>query len=174
MSSRNFYSEIVADQNFAAMLDGNTYRWFDFQDLPAGSSKEYLVYFPNSETEVWFYGRSLSGRGEAIELNIYQDPVFTSEGTEMSDRIFNRNAKSSNTTGVRVWQDPAITSDGTLSDHDDVAGSTAAGNKGSAGSDASQDSPRVMPEDKYYLVRLTNNGTELGHFSYKLYWSDFN
>lgn len=171
--ANTFYTEIVADQNFASMLDGNTFRWFDFSSLASGASKSYLVYIPSGK-EVWFYGRAFSGRGDNLELRVYSNPVFTAQGSSMTDRIFNRNSKSNTVAESQIWQNPTITNDGVLTDYDDTAGAVGQGNKGSSGSDASQEFPRILPSDSYFLARVTNIGTNPAHFSYKLFWSEFN
>lgn len=176
--TRAYYSEISFDASTVEMLDGFAFRWFDFQQLAATAAKEYLIYIPDiaSELDIFFYGRSFASRGSNVKLEVFANPTFSSEGVAMPDRVFNRNADfSAKVPASQFWEDPTITADGTLVDYDETAGSVSesSGVKGSAGSDASQEFPRVMPKDTYLLVRITNFSTaNPANYVYKLYWSE--
>lgn len=168
----NFYSEIIADQNFVAMLDGMAYRWFDHQDLNPLQTKYYIVYIPESP-EIWFYGRSFSGRGSDISLEVFANPTLTSLGTLMDNRVFNRNSEYPTANLAKIYEDPTFTAEGTESDYDETSGALGQGNKGSSGSDSSQDFPRIMPVDTYLLVKVTNlSDQNVGHYTYKLFWNE--
>jgi hypothetical protein len=41
--SKNYYTEIVADQNTAELLDGVAFRWFDYGELAAGGGAKGSV-----------------------------------------------------------------------------------------------------------------------------------
>lgn len=170
-----FYSEITEDQNFASMLDGQAYRWFDFGTLLPEESKDFLIYIPPAPVELLFYGRLLHGRGSDANLMVYVNPVFSAQGSSMQGRIFNRSSDYPSNNQAMIWQNPTITSEGDLSDYDEVFGelSTGSGNKGSSGSETTQEFPRVMPKDTYLLSRLTNLSTTNNlNFIYKLFWSE--
>jgi len=168
----NFYSEVVVDTSMATMLDGNSYRWFDFGDLAAGASKSYVIYIPPAPNELWFYGRAFAGGGSDMSLSIFANPTFSDTGAAMTDRIFNRNGLSSVETTAIIHQNPTILTDGVFVDHDISFGSPGTGNKGSHGFAASQEFPRILVPDSYILSRVTNTGASDSSFSYKLYWSE--
>lgn len=175
MSKRNAFTEIVADQQDIEMLDGISYRWFDFGQLPASTSRDYLIYIPDAPIDLFFYGRSFSGRASNLQLEIYAAPTFTAEGSSMQNRIFNRNADKPKNNQAQIWLGPTITDVGTLVDYDETSGSvdSNSGTKGSAGSDASQEFPRLMPKDTYILARVTNlSSSNPANFVYKLFWSE--
>lgn len=174
--SKNYYTEIVADQNTVELLDGVAFRWFDYGTVdysPNPNTKEYLVYIPDN-VNVFFYGRSFSSRSADMSLEVYVNPTFSSEGLSMTSRVFNRNSDSPKTTDVQIWQDPVIVSDGSLVDYDETAGSVGGGTKGSLGSITLQEFPRFMPRDVYFLVRITNLSQDNveAQYVYKLFWSE--
>lgn len=170
--ARKGFTEVSIDQNYLTMLDGNAYRWFDNQTLASSAVKEYLILTPPEPYDLFFYGRVFNGRRTDMQLEVFVNPTFTSEGTSMANRVFNRNGTSPNTPLGQVWQDPVLTDDGTLVDYDSVAGSKGSG-QGSAGSESSQEFPRIITPSTYLLVRITNlSGTDSGDFTYKIFWSE--
>lgn len=171
--SKNYYTEIVADQNTVELLDGVSFRWFDYGELAAGGIKEYIIYIPEN-VNVFFYGRSFASRLADMRLEVFASPTFSSEGSLMLSRIFNRNSDSPNVTNVSIWQDPVLISDGDLIDFDETAGSSGGGAKGSVGSDTTQEYPRLMPRGIYLLARITNLSEDniAARYVYKLFWSE--
>lgn len=171
MSFKGF-TEIAIDQNYLTMLDGNAFRWFDQGSIVSGGVKEYLILTPPDPVDLFFYGRVFNGRRTDMQLEVFVAPTFSNEGTIMTDRIFNRNGVSPNVSQATVWEDPTITADGTFIDYDSVAGSQGS-QQGSAGSESSQEFPRIIPASTYLLARITNlSGTNNGFFTYKLFWSE--
>jgi hypothetical protein len=92
----------------------------------------------------------------------------------MPSRISNRNGDFVGGNQAMMWQNPTLTTDGTLVDYDEVAGSpsTGSGNKGSAGSSASQGFPIILVKNSYMMVRITNLSTVSGNYVLKWYWSE--
>ena len=144
--TRNYYTEISVDQPTVELLDGLSFQFFfDFKTLAISGVQEYLFEVPSGVDTV-FYGRSFSGRGANLKYEVFSSPTFSSEGAAMPSRISNRNGDFAGGNQAMIWQNPTLTTDGTLADYDEVAGSssTRSGNKGSAGSSASQVFPIVM------------------------------
>lgn len=174
--SITYYSEIVADQPFAAMLDGLSYRWFYFGTIPPSGTKEFLFYIPDTDLTTLFYGRALEGTGADGALEVFSDPTFSDPGTPSDNRIFNLNSNA--TSRVRlleVYQDPVLISEGTVSDYDQIYGttSTSSGNKGSLGSSTSQEFPRILKKDSWILSRITNFSTTVDlQIAYKVFWAE--
>jgi hypothetical protein len=170
--SRQSYSEIIVDQNQAQMLDGDTYRFFSFGDIPASGVKEYLFFIPDGIDSV-FYGRALQGRATDAIFQTFGSPTFSNEGTPITDQIFNRNADYSSTSLIQAWEDPTIISDGVLSDYDEIYGTAGTANKGSQGSQLGAEFPRILPKGVYALARITNvSSSDIHSFVYKLFWAE--
>ena len=172
--ARNYYTEIIVERSELEMLDGKAYRWFDHVDMTASQVKNYLIYIPE-DIDLFFYGRSFSGRGANIKLETFANPQFSSPGSLMDNRIFNRNSDYPKNNLAQIWQDPVVTSDGTLTDYDETSGSidSSSAVKGSAGSESTQDFPRLMPKGTYILVRVTNlSSSNPAYYTYKLFWSE--
>ena len=168
--TRNYYTEISVDQPTVELLDGLSFQFFDFKTLADSGVQEYLFEVPSGVDTV-FYGRSFSGRGANLKYEVFSSPTFSSEGAAMPSRISNRNGDFVGGNQAMIWQNPTLTTDGTLTDYDEVAG-TSFGNGGSVGSSASQGFPIILVKNSYTMVRITNLSTVSGSYVLKLYWSE--
>ena len=173
--TRSYYTEISVDQPTVELLDGLSFQFFDFKTLAPSGVQEYLLEVPSGAVDTVFYGRSFSGRGANLKYEVFSSPTFSSEGAAMPSRISNRNGDFVGGNQAMIWQNPTLTTDGTLADYDEVAGSssTGSGNKGSAGSSASQGFPIILVKNSYMMVRITNlSSNNPGNYVLKLYWSE--
>ena len=169
--TRNYYTEISVDQPTVELLDGLSFQFFDFKTLATSGVQEYLIEVPSGVDTV-FYGRSFSGRGANLKYEVFSSPTFSSEGAAMPSRISNRNGDFVGGNQAMIWQNPTLTTDGTLTDYDEVAG-TSFGNGGSVGSSASQGFPIILVKNSYTMVRITNlSSTVPVNYVLKWYWSE--
>ena len=169
--TRNYYTEISVDQPTVELLDGLSFQFFDFKTLAPSGVQEYLLEVPSGVFDTVFYGRSFSGRGANLKYEVFSSPTFSSEGAAMPSRISNRNGDFVGGNQAMIWQNPTLTTDGTLTDYDEVAG-TSFGNGGSVGSSASQGFPIILVKNSYMMVRITNLSTVSGNYVLKWYWSE--
>ena len=169
--TRSYYTEISVDQPTVELLDGLSFQFFDFKTLATSGVQEYLLEVPSGAVDTVFYGRSFSGRGANLKYEVFSSPTFSSEGAAMPSRISNRNGDFVGGNQAMIWQNPTLTTDGTLTDYDEVAG-TSFGNGGSVGSSASQGFPIILVKNSYMMVRITNLSTVSGSYVLKLYWSE--
>ena len=169
--TRSYYTEISVDQPTVELLDGLSFQFFDFKTLAASGVQEYLLEVPSGAVDTVFYGRSFSGRGANLKYEVFSSPTFSSEGAAMPSRISNRNGDFAGGNQAMIWQNPTLTTDGTLTDYDEVAG-TSFGNGGSVGSSASQGFPIILVKNSYTMVRITNLSTVSGNYVLKWYWSE--
>jgi hypothetical protein len=172
--SRNYYTEISTDMITVEFLDGLSYRFFDFKELAPEGVQEYLVYVPES-VDLLFYGREFTVRGSNLRYEVFVNPTFSSEGSSMASRVFNRNGDYAQNNLAQVWKDPILTADGILTDYEEAYGSTSAasGKRGTAGSASSQEFPLLLPKGSYNLTRVTNlSTTEPGNYVLRWFWSE--
>ena len=170
--TRNYYTEISVDQPTVELLDGLSFQFFDFKTLAPSGVQEYLLEVPSGVFDTVFYGRSFSGRGANLKYEVFSSPTFSSEGAAMASRISNRNGDFVGGNQAMIWQNPTLTTDGTLTDYDEVAG-TSFGNGGSVGSSASQGFPIILVKNSYMMVRITNLSSNVpGNYVLKWYWSE--
>jgi hypothetical protein len=171
-ASSNFYSELVVDPATATMLDGNAFRWFDFGTIANGGFKRYLIDIPATPVEFWLHGRVFSAGNSTLTLNVFSNPTLSNEGSALPNRILNRNGYSTIESDTIIKQNPTASNNGLLIDHDRSFASPGQGNKGSNGSAASQDFPRLIAPSSRVLVVIENIGGAIAQFDYKLYWSE--
>lgn len=165
-----FYTELVADDKKAALLDGRLFSIFFDRTLGIGETKQFLVSAPTSKFIV-SYGRFLSVVTGSLDFTIYSNPTVTSNGTEISSEIKNRNGRSVNPPAIQMFEDPSITAEGGPITFD-VAN---ADFRTSSGSEASQRFPSIFPDSPLFLFEFTNTSGLAGvRVLYEGYWEESN
>lgn len=172
MPKEQYFSDIVADQSYAAMLDGRMFRFYHKGSLTSPGTKEFLFLMPTEKTLI-FHGRDFSSAIASADLEVFVNPIFSSEGTPYT-KTFNLNGNSANTHEAQVWEDPVITNSGMLSDVDAAYGAAGFSNSGSAGSNTTREFPRIMPSSLYILARITHiqDSADPAEVIYKLFWEE--
>lgn len=169
MSELYYQTEVVATLDQIAIKDGRMFRaYYNFSVDPL-SSKYVLIRTPVDKFVI-FHGRYVNVVGSNLNMIVYSNPVFSSQGVENTKK-FNLNSNSANQTTGMFWSDPVFSSKGVETDRTILSGGVQA--HVTSGSQDVADFERILPDDIYFLVEFQNtDNTNTANVVYKLTWEE--
>lgn len=135
-------------------------------EIGGGDSVELL--FRTTTKTIIPKSRVVSYIGEEFQIEIFESPTLTDDGTPINPSNFNRVNPVAST--VEFYESPTATADGTPIEPEPEYYFGAASAIFRNASALSESRERILPPNTDYLIRITNNDTGAGRFSYFLDW----
>jgi len=137
-------------------------------EIAGGDSVDLL--FRTTTKTVIPKSRVVSYIGEEFQIEVFESPTLTDDGTPINPANFNRVNPVAST--VEFYESPTVTADGTLIDPEPeyYYGSGSAGQR--IATTLPEGRERILPANTDYLIRITNNSNNDGRISYFLDWHE--
>lgn len=104
---------ITTNSSYIPLLTGDQY-FYDVKDddVDIGAPKFYMIIPPNNGTRIYIQ-MAVTGNN-AVEVDLYEDATYHTNGNNDSGNIFNSDRNSAKTSTVEVFQDTNVNNEGTL------------------------------------------------------------
>lgn len=162
---QHYWASVSIDDIHHLIHEGVVFRFDEIISLGAGASKDILVYPPQGDVH---FTAGISTTQDA-SVRFFEDPTLGagSPGAGGTPEFgFNKNRYYSDAHDLQLYQAPNIAADGTQ------IGATflPSGSRGPAGATTGSFEEFVLHTEKYYLFRVTNEGTSSADLGITLLW----
>ena len=158
VSTGDGYKRVASSEKFLNQ-EGFSYIHSDRVTLGNGATRDILLITP-AGTDVHF-AATIRSTGEAF-YELFEGTTVSANGSALN--TYNRNRRSSNTTGVLLYAGPTISNDGTLIKEIGFG----SGNKEAGRFEATD---IILKREHNYLLRITSNAVD-NAVSYILDWNE--